>query len=132
MQAESSGSSPFKHQVALTAGALGVVFGDIGTSPIYTLKECFSPASPHHIAATQALHAERVVESWAAHWQQRVVVVPCGGRQRAQGLAQGLATGRVADRAGRGGVGYRHVAANAISQREPHAARSGAGNGGAS
>ncbi len=25
---------------ALTVGALGVVFGDIGTSPLYTLKEC--------------------------------------------------------------------------------------------
>ncbi len=26
----------------LTLGALGVVFGDIGTSPLYTMKECFS------------------------------------------------------------------------------------------
>ncbi len=34
---------------ALVLAALGVVFGDIGTSPIYTLKECFSPESPHHI-----------------------------------------------------------------------------------
>jgi KUP system potassium uptake protein len=25
---------------ALTLGALGVVFGDIGTSPLYTLREC--------------------------------------------------------------------------------------------
>ncbi|CAN5913192.1 potassium transporter Kup [soil metagenome] len=36
----------------LVIAALGVVFGDIGTSPIYTLKECFGPHSPHHIAAT--------------------------------------------------------------------------------
>ena len=36
----------------LIIAALGVVFGDIGTSPIYTLKECFSPHSPHHMAAT--------------------------------------------------------------------------------
>lgn len=28
---------------ALTLGALGVVFGDIGTSPLYALRECFSP-----------------------------------------------------------------------------------------
>lgn len=28
----------------LAIGALGIVFGDIGTSPLYTLKECFSPA----------------------------------------------------------------------------------------
>lgn len=36
----------------LVIAALGVVFGDIGTSPIYTLKECFSPHSPHHIDPT--------------------------------------------------------------------------------
>ena len=29
---------------ALTLGALGVVFGDIGTSPLYTLKECMNAA----------------------------------------------------------------------------------------
>jgi len=28
--------------VALSLAALGVVFGDIGTSPLYALKECFS------------------------------------------------------------------------------------------
>src|SRR4051812_38267870 len=27
---------------ALTLGALGVVFGDIGTSPLYTVKECLA------------------------------------------------------------------------------------------
>ena len=27
----------------ITLGALGIVFGDIGTSPLYALKECFSP-----------------------------------------------------------------------------------------
>ncbi|MBL0141589.1 MAG: potassium transporter Kup [Betaproteobacteria bacterium] len=35
---------------ALVLGALGVVFGDIGTSPLYALKECFSPE--HGIALT--------------------------------------------------------------------------------
>ena len=40
-------------KTTLVIAALGVVFGDIGTSPIYTLKECFSPDSPHHIAATR-------------------------------------------------------------------------------
>jgi len=29
----------------LSLGALGVVFGDIGTSPLYTLKECFSDSA---------------------------------------------------------------------------------------
>ena len=29
--------------LALTVGAIGVVYGDIGTSPLYAIKECFSP-----------------------------------------------------------------------------------------
>lgn len=36
----------------LTLGALGVVFGDIGTSPLYALKECFHPS--HGIALSAA------------------------------------------------------------------------------
>jgi KUP system potassium uptake protein len=31
-----------RRRAALTLAALGVVFGDIGTSPLYTVKECFS------------------------------------------------------------------------------------------
>src|SRR6187431_979619 len=30
---------------ALTLAAIGVVYGDIGTSPLYTVKEIFSPAT---------------------------------------------------------------------------------------
>ncbi|MDX6371413.1 MAG: system potassium uptake protein [Nocardioidaceae bacterium] len=33
-------------------GALGVVFGDIGTSPIYTVQTVFSPTDPHPVTAT--------------------------------------------------------------------------------
>ena len=36
----------------LALGALGVVYGDIGTSPLYALKECFN--GPHGLALTQA------------------------------------------------------------------------------
>jgi KUP system potassium uptake protein len=39
---------------ALLLGALGVVYGDIGTSPLYALKECFSPESPHAIHPSAA------------------------------------------------------------------------------
>ena len=28
----------------LVLAALGIVYGDIGTSPLYALRECFSPA----------------------------------------------------------------------------------------
>jgi KUP system potassium uptake protein len=31
------------HKLALAVGAIGVVFGDIGTSPLYALRECFAP-----------------------------------------------------------------------------------------
>jgi len=41
-------------KVGLLVGAIGVVFGDIGTSPLYALKECFSLENPHHIAASPA------------------------------------------------------------------------------
>jgi KUP system potassium uptake protein len=33
----------------LGVGALGVVFGDIGTSPIYTLQTVFNPADPYPV-----------------------------------------------------------------------------------
>ncbi|MEU5153043.1 potassium transporter Kup [Glycomyces sp. NPDC021274] len=36
-------------RLALAVGALGVVFGDIGTSPIYALQTLFNPADPHPV-----------------------------------------------------------------------------------
>jgi KUP system potassium uptake protein len=38
---------PLRRQgmAALTLGAIGVVYGDIGTSPLYTIKEVFAPAT---------------------------------------------------------------------------------------
>ncbi|KKF01351.1 potassium transporter Kup [Mycolicibacterium obuense] len=40
--------------LAITLGALGVVFGDIGTSPIYTLQTVFNPQDPHPVPLTEA------------------------------------------------------------------------------
>src|SRR5690348_13973693 len=34
---------------ALELGALGVVFGDIGTSPLYTVQTVFAPSDPHPV-----------------------------------------------------------------------------------
>ncbi|MFN9388385.1 MAG: potassium transporter Kup [Betaproteobacteria bacterium] len=46
--------TPAQHRrsslAALALGAVGVVFGDIGTSPLYTMKEAFGPA--HGLALT--------------------------------------------------------------------------------
>ena len=50
MRPENSARSPAV-LTALTLGALGVVYGDIGTSPLYALKEVFHGG---HVAATEA------------------------------------------------------------------------------
>ena len=39
---------------ALALGALGVVFGDIGTSPLYAVQTVFNPSDPHPVAAAAA------------------------------------------------------------------------------
>lgn len=41
-------------RLAVVVGALGVVFGDIGTSPIYTVQTVFSPSDPHPVAVSTA------------------------------------------------------------------------------
>ena len=48
-----AGHGPGQKQMApLVIGAMGVVFGDIGTSPLYTLRQCFS--GQHGLPLTQA------------------------------------------------------------------------------
>src|SRR6185437_13728880 len=37
-----SANPPSRRLAALTLGAVGVVYGDIGTSPLYSLKEVFA------------------------------------------------------------------------------------------
>jgi KUP system potassium uptake protein len=41
-----------RYLLTLSFGALGVVYGDIGTSPLYALRECFSPG--HHLPVSPA------------------------------------------------------------------------------
>jgi KUP system potassium uptake protein len=41
--------APTTTKAALTLGALGVVFGDIGTSPLYTVQTVFNPKDPHPV-----------------------------------------------------------------------------------
>jgi KUP system potassium uptake protein len=47
-----AGPRDLKKTLVLALGALGVVYGDIGTSPLYAVKECFH--GTHGIALTQA------------------------------------------------------------------------------
>lgn len=49
---------------ALTLGAIGVVYGDIGTSPLYTVKEIFSPATGVALNTTNLIGAVSVI-FWA-------------------------------------------------------------------
>src|SRR6476619_4486711 len=46
---------------ALTLGALGVVYGDIGTSPLYTLKEVFGPGTGVPLDARHIVGAVSVI-----------------------------------------------------------------------
>ena len=48
-------------RVALTIGALGVVYGDIGTSPLYTVKEIFNPAHGLPLDAHHLMGAASVI-----------------------------------------------------------------------
>ena len=41
--------TPERLRAAIVVGALGVVFGDIGTSPIYTIQTVFNPSDPHPV-----------------------------------------------------------------------------------
>jgi K+ transporter len=41
--------------IALAIGAVGVVFGDIGTSPIYTVQTIFNPDDPHPVPITTGI-----------------------------------------------------------------------------
>jgi KUP system potassium uptake protein len=42
-------NQPATARGALALGALGVVFGDIGTSPLYTVQTVFNPGDPHPV-----------------------------------------------------------------------------------
>src|SRR5438105_7403598 len=50
--APASQQSSRRYLVTLSLGALGVVYGDIGTSPLYALRECFRPE--HGVPPTHA------------------------------------------------------------------------------
>ena len=51
MSADSKTPAPGRRLAVLALGALGVVYGDIGTSPLYALKECFT--GPHGVPVSK-------------------------------------------------------------------------------
>jgi KUP system potassium uptake protein len=61
--------SPAQSTSRLALGALGIVFGDIGTSPLYALKETFAG---HHPLAVDKLHIFGVIS--LVFWTMMIVV----------------------------------------------------------
>ena len=58
-------------RLGVTIAALGVVFGDIGTSPIYTLQTVFNPHDPHPVPVTDS-HVYGVVS--LIFWSVMIIV----------------------------------------------------------
>jgi KUP system potassium uptake protein len=54
----------------LAVGAVGIVYGDIGTSPIYAFRETF--AGPHHTLAPNSLHIYGVLS--LIFWSMMIIV----------------------------------------------------------
>ncbi|HSG39042.1 MAG TPA: KUP/HAK/KT family potassium transporter, partial [Thermoanaerobaculia bacterium] len=47
LRQETSAPTGLRYLLGLSLGALGIVYGDIGTSPLYALRECFH--GPHAV-----------------------------------------------------------------------------------
>ena len=87
---------------ALTLGAIGVVYGDIGTSPLYTVKEVFAPATGVALNAHNLIGAVSVI-----FWGLMVVVT----------LKYVLLILRADNRGEGGGLALTALAAQAVRER---------------
>lgn len=65
-----AGKSSKDTMFALTLGALGVVFGDIGTSPLYALRECFTGVHGFALTPVNILGAVSLV-----FWTTLILIV---------------------------------------------------------
>ena len=76
----------------LTLGAIGVVYGDIGTSPLYTIREIFSPATGVPLDAAHLIGAVSAV-FWALMFvvTLKYVVLVLRADNRGEGGALALA-----------------------------------------
>jgi len=87
---------------ALTMGAIGVVYGDIGTSPLYTVKEVFAPATGVALSPENLIGAVSVI-FWAlmliVTFKYVVLILRADNRGEGGGLAlTALAASAVRDR----------------------------------
>jgi len=64
MQASAGSTSQPRVQLGLALGALGIVFGDIGTSPLYTMRECIKHV-PQSVEYTDGILGILSLMFWA-------------------------------------------------------------------
>ena len=101
--APNSHNAPPRHGLAaLTLSAIGVVYGDIGTSPLYTVKEIFAPATGVPLDAHNLIGAVSVI-----FWALMLVVT----------LKYVILILRADNRGEGGGLALTALAANAVRSR---------------
>ncbi|MDP4301188.1 potassium transporter Kup [Leptothrix discophora] len=93
---------------ALTLGAIGVVYGDIGTSPLYTMKEIFAPATGVPLDAASLIGAVSVI-FWALMLVVTLKYVVLILRADNHGEGGGLALTALAAQAVQGQPRLRHA-----------------------
>ena len=105
----STGLTPAKQgTAALTLAAIGVVYGDIGTSPLYTVKEIFAPHTGVALNAANLIGAVSVV-FWALMLVVTLKYVVLILRADNHGEGGGLALTALAAQATRGQPRLRHA-----------------------
>ncbi len=93
---------------ALTLGAIGVVYGDIGTSPLYTVKEIFAPATGVALDQRNVIGAVSVI-LWALMLVVTLKYVILILRADNRGEGGGLALTALATRAVQGRPALRNA-----------------------
>ena len=76
---EESGSATSTRLAGLSIAALGVVFGDIGTSPVYTFRECFNLADNQGEGGILALLALALEAARSERSRTLLVLLALGG-----------------------------------------------------
>src|ERR1044072_2008694 len=61
-----------KELLALSLGALGVVYGDIGTSPLYAMRECLNATGEHAVRGSSTANVFGVVSLF--FWSLTLIV----------------------------------------------------------
>src|SRR5687767_15134223 len=98
--AETTGAAAYRHGNlrALALAALGVVYGDIGTSPLYTMREAFGHAGGLHLSPPAVLGVLSLV-FWSLILVVTVKYVALTLRADNRGEGGVLALGTLAHRA---------------------------------